>query len=48
MRVGCLFQRGGWWVGVHYSTYNRRFCINIVPCFTVWVMLAGGQPPHGR
>ena len=48
MRIGFLFNKHSLWIGVHYSDYTRRFCINIVPCFTVWVMLKGGKPPHGR
>ena len=43
--AGFKFQLGGVWVGVHYSDYNRRFCINLVPCVTLWVALAGGYRP---
>ena len=45
-RAGLLFQKGGVWVGVHYSNYNRRWCINLLPCCTLWVMLPGGRTPH--
>jgi hypothetical protein len=44
--VGVLFQRGGLWIGAHYSTYERRWCINLLPCITVWVVLPGGRPPR--
>ena len=33
------------WVGVHYSPQNKRHCINLVPCLTVWVRLPGGNEP---
>ena len=45
LTYGALFQCGGFWVGVHYSRYNRRFCINLLPCFTFWVALPGGYKP---
>ena len=42
---GLLFNEHAWWVGVHYSAYTRRFCINLLPCITVWVALPGGKTP---
>lgn len=45
MKAGLLFRFASLWVGVHYSSYNRRFCINFVPCVTLWVTLPGGTPP---
>lgn len=42
---GILFQRGGMWIGAHYSTYNRRWCINIIPCVTWWICMEGGKAP---
>lgn len=45
MKVGVLFGPGSWWIGVHWSKYNRRFCINLLPCLTVWVVLKGGNTP---
>lgn len=44
-RIGVLFRLGSLWVGVHYSSANRRFCINFVPCVTVWITLRGGIAP---
>lgn len=46
MQCGLLFQKGGVWIGVHYSPYNKRFCINVIPCVTFWVMLPGGKTPY--
>lgn len=44
-RVGFKFQLGGLWFGAHYSSYNKRICINLIPCLTVWVCLPGGKMP---
>lgn len=45
VQCGFLFQPGGLWVGAHYSTYNNRWCINVLPCCTFWVCLPGGKVP---
>lgn len=45
-RLGLLFNLPSLWVGVHYSQYNRRYCINIVPTITLWVTLPGGKVPE--
>lgn len=42
---GLLTRAGSCWVGAHWSSYNRRICINPVPCVTVWVALPGGKTP---
>lgn len=44
-RCGLLFRPGSCWIGVHWSRYNRRFCINVVPFVTFWVTLPGGITP---
>lgn len=44
-KVGLLWNSGSLWVGAHWSSYTRRWCINIVPCLTVWVTLPGGKLP---
>lgn len=46
MRAGFLFQPGALWVGLHYSSFNRRFCLNVLPCCTVWLCLPGGNLPR--
>lgn len=45
MRIGVIFQPGGLWIGAHWSTYNKRLCVNLLPCCTIWLMLKGGRPP---
>jgi hypothetical protein len=46
MKAGFLFQLGGFWIGAHYSCKERRWCINLIPCCTLWVALKGGNPPY--
>lgn len=44
-RWGLLFRLSSLWIGVHYSPFNRRWCINLVPCVTLWIALPGGNTP---
>ena len=44
-RAGIIVQPGAWWLGVHYSTEEKRFCINVIPCVTLWVALPSGRVP---
>ena len=43
--AGLLWNPHAWWIGAHYSPQNKRHCINLVPCLTVWVRLPGGKEP---
>lgn len=43
--AGLLFRWGSLWIGLHWSPANRRICINLVPCVTVWIVLKGGIRP---
>lgn len=45
LRSGWVFNPNGWWLGVHYSSYNKRYCINVIPCITIWVVKPGGKIP---
>ncbi len=36
---------GSFWVGAHWSPYNRRLCVNLIPCTTVWFIWEGGRAP---
>ncbi|QKN88534.1 hypothetical protein vBValSX1_141 [Vibrio phage vB_ValS_X1] len=45
-RCGILFNKGAIWLGGHYSPYNRRWCINLVPCITIWFTLRDGKAPQ--
>lgn len=46
MKIGILFRPGSLWIGGHYSSKNRRWCVNLVPCVTVWVVRKGGVVPR--
>jgi len=44
--IGILFRLRSFWIGVHYSDNTKRFCINLIPCVTVWVILKDGVAPQ--
>ena len=45
MKTGMVFKAGSLWLGAHWSAYNKRLCINILPCITIWVVMPGGTVP---
>lgn len=44
-RCGWLARKGSLWVGAHYSPGNKRWCINLIPCVTLWITKPGGKTP---
>lgn len=46
--VGLLVNPTSWWVGVQYSKHNKRWCINVIPCVTLCITLAGGIVPSQK
>jgi hypothetical protein len=44
-RWGVLLRWGSAWVGAHWSSTNRRLCINPIPFLTIWVTAPGGNAP---
>jgi hypothetical protein len=48
MKMGYCFQLGGVWLGIHYSQFNKRVCINLIPCCTIWIVFNGGKTPSRR
>jgi len=44
-KCGWLVNKGSAWIGVHYSKHNLRWCINLIPCVTVWITKPGGKTP---
>ncbi|MEY4428616.1 MAG: hypothetical protein RLZZ182_1305 [Pseudomonadota bacterium] len=46
IRCGVLFRWASAWVGIHWSSFDRRFCINLLPCVTFWITLPGGHIPR--
>lgn len=45
MKCGLLFNIRSAWMGAHYSSFNKRLCVNLVPFVTFWVCLEGGNEP---
>jgi len=45
MKIGILIRPGSCWIGAHWSAYNRRLCINLLPCVTIWIVIPGGKTP---
>ena len=45
MKAGLIFRWGSCWIGAHWSPYNKRLCINLLPCVTIWVTTPGGVEP---
>ena len=43
--VGVLMNKHSAWVGLHYSSWNRRACLNVLPFVTLWLTLEGGTEP---
>jgi hypothetical protein len=44
-RCGWLLRWGSLWVGAHWSKRNKRLCLNLLPCVTLWVTAPGGKTP---
>lgn len=42
---GVLVNPKALWIGGHYSEHHKRWCINILPCLTVWWAKPGGYLP---
>jgi hypothetical protein len=40
-KVGILFRLESPWIGAHYSNFNKRWCINLIPFLTIYI----GNPP---
>lgn len=41
-QIGFVFRPGSLWVGAHWSSYNRRLCVNLIPMFTIKITAPGG------
>jgi hypothetical protein len=48
LTVGYLFRLKSFWIGAHYSDEYKCLCVNIVPCFTIWIVQAGGKMPRSE
>lgn len=38
-KIGMLFNLNSFWIGVHYSSFFKKYCINLIPCVTIWIVL---------
>ena len=45
-RYGFIFRLKSFWIGLHYSDFNDRYCLNILPCFTIWWLGRNGKKPN--
>lgn len=45
--AGIVFRPGSVWLGAHWSKFNRRLCLNLLPMLTIWFTLPGGKPGNG-
>lgn len=46
MKAGLLLNWRSLWVGAHYSSLNKRVCINLIPMVTLWVCGKVGNAPQ--
>lgn len=46
IKYGLLFRAESWWIGIHWSPYNKRFCINLIPMVTLWIAKKDGITPE--
>ena len=42
---GVLFNHRAFWLGYHYGARDKRLCINLLPCLTLWWARPGGVLP---
>ena len=45
MKFGILVRPVSWWIGAHWSPTNKRLCVNLIPCITLWFSAIDGQSP---
>lgn len=42
---GLLVNWRALWIGTHYSKHDKRLCLNLLPCITLWWARPGGKLP---
>lgn len=47
LAIGIVARPGSLWLGAHWSKFNRRLCLNLLPMLTIWFALPGGVPGTG-
>jgi len=43
---GYILRWKSFWVGLHYSDFNKRYCLNLLPGVTLWWTGEGGKAPN--
>lgn len=46
MKIGIIIRVHSFWIGLHYSEFNKRYCLNILPCCTIWWIKKNGNIPN--
>jgi len=44
-RTGILFRLASFWIGIHYSKSCKRWCLNLIPCVTLYINKPNGVLP---
>lgn len=47
-KFGFVFRPGSFWVGAHRAADGARWCVNLLPCCTVWFGRPPAPKPTGR
>jgi hypothetical protein len=45
MEIGIIIRFWSLWIGIHYSKFQKRVCINLLPCVTIYIVFKGGVKP---
>lgn len=45
VQVHLIVRLRSFWIGAHYSSYNNRLCVNVLPGITVALTFPGGLTP---
>jgi len=45
-KAGILIRLASFWIGIHYSKSCKRWCINLIPCITLYICKQDGQIPN--
>jgi hypothetical protein len=48
LTFGMQFDIETLWVGAHYSSMDNRWSFNLLPCFTIFMVLPRGNLPQSR
>jgi hypothetical protein len=46
IKWGFILRHKSFWIGLHYSDYNNRYCLNIIPGIIIWWIGKYGKVPN--